>query len=67
MRLQDVQSQQSKLVKFLRTDMAVSEEAIAIAMRNIEQRSHLLPITLWQYGLITVDQLNQVFDWLESA
>jgi Protein of unknown function (DUF2949) len=24
-----------------------------------------LPIILWQYGLVTLSQLNQIFDWLE--
>lgn len=71
-RNQDVQarlldSRQSQLVEFLQTDMAVSDEAIAIGMRHTEQRSHLLPVVLWQYGLITLDQLNQVFDWLETT
>ncbi|MGB3496127.1 MAG: DUF2949 domain-containing protein [Elainellaceae cyanobacterium] len=67
MQIQDVQGQQSKLLAFLRTDMDVSEEAIAIAMRRTEERANLLPVVLWQYGLITLDQLNKVFDWLETA
>lgn len=67
MQIQDGQSQQSDLVTFLQTDLAVSDAAIAIAMRHIEHRSHLLPVVLWQYGLITLDQLNQVFDWLEAV
>lgn len=67
MQVQDVQSQQSKLLTFLKTDMDVSEEAIAIAMRRTEEQANLLPVVLWQYGLITLDQLNQVFEWLETA
>ncbi|CAA9283859.1 hypothetical protein AVDCRST_MAG92-3740, partial [uncultured Coleofasciculus sp.] len=32
-----------------------------------EQIPNLLPITLWQYGLITLVQLDQVFDWLYTS
>jgi len=28
---------------------------------------NLLPMVLWQYGLITIEQLDQVFDWMEKA
>jgi Protein of unknown function (DUF2949) len=24
-------------------------------------------MVLWQYGLITIEQLDQVFDWMEKA
>jgi hypothetical protein len=24
-------------------------------------------MTLWQYGLITLEQLEQIYDWLETA
>ncbi len=25
-----------------------------------------LPMLLWQYGLVSLEQLQQIFDWLES-
>jgi hypothetical protein len=26
-----------------------------------------LPMVLWQYGLVTLDQLDKIFDWLSEA
>jgi hypothetical protein len=26
-----------------------------------------LPMILWQYGLVTLEQLDRIFDWLETA
>lgn len=56
----------TRLVRFLQDDLAIPASAMAIALRQDEQDSTLLPMILWQYGLITLDQLNQVFDWLET-
>ena len=59
-------STQAKLIKFLRDELAVPTTAIALALRQPEQGTNL-PMVLWQYGLITLDQLNQIFDWMETA
>lgn len=58
---------QQKLVQFLQTEFAIPTEAIALALRNPEQTPNLLPLVLWQYGLITIEQLDKVFEWMESA
>jgi hypothetical protein len=57
---------QTLLIEFLQTDLAVSSEAIAMGMRKAEQATNLLPMALWQYGLVTTEQLSQIFDWLEE-
>jgi Protein of unknown function (DUF2949) len=59
-------STQAKLIKFLREELAVPATAIALALRQPEQGANL-PMVLWQYGLITLDQLNQIFDWMETV
>ncbi|MBN3890239.1 MAG: DUF2949 domain-containing protein [Nostoc sp. JL31] len=56
-----------KLINFLLEDLAIPATAISLALRHIEQNPSLLPMVLWQYGLITLTQLNQIFDWLEVA
>jgi hypothetical protein len=58
---------QSKLIQFLEDELAVPASSIAMALRRHESESSWLPIILWQYGLITLQQLNQVFEWMESA
>ncbi|MBW4489548.1 MAG: DUF2949 domain-containing protein [Trichocoleus desertorum ATA4-8-CV12] len=57
----------TRLIKFLREELAVPAAAIAIGLRHREQDMSQLPMILWQYGLITLDQLNRVFDWMETA
>ncbi|MGJ3252624.1 MAG: DUF2949 domain-containing protein [Elainellaceae cyanobacterium] len=57
---------QTQLINFLQNELAIPSEAIAIALRRTDQHSNLLPVVLWQYGLITIEQLDQVFDWLDA-
>lgn len=59
---------QPQLIQFLKSDLAISDAAIATALRHSDDQSpHLLPMVLWQYGLVTLDQLDSIFDWLETA
>lgn len=57
---------QSRLIHFLREDLAIPAASIAIALRHHEHASQL-PMVLLQYGLITLEQLDRIFDWLETA
>jgi hypothetical protein len=56
----------SRFIRFLQEDLAISASSIAIAQRQ-EQDPGLLPMLLWQYGLVTIEQLDRIFDWLETA
>ncbi|HHP7245863.1 MAG TPA: DUF2949 domain-containing protein [Elainellaceae cyanobacterium] len=58
---------QTRLINFLQDELAIPSEAIAMALRRTDTHSNLLPVVLWQYGLITIEQLDQVFDWLEAV
>ncbi len=55
------------LIRFLQEELAVSNDAIAVALRHCEQDPGPLPMVLWQYGLITMEQLEKIYDWLEAA
>jgi hypothetical protein len=57
---------QKKLIEYLQTELAVPSESIAIGLRQAGQTANLLPMALWQYGLVTTEQLSQIFDWLED-
>ena len=52
------------LLDFLRQELAIPDSAVAFAKRHQEQDPSLLPLALWQYGLVTLEQLDQIFDWL---
>ena len=52
------------LIDFLQSTLHLSADSIILAWKQAEQTPSLLPITLWQYGLISLSQLDQIFDWL---
>jgi Protein of unknown function (DUF2949) len=56
----------AQLIDYLQGEMAISNSAIAVALRQGEQDASQLPMVLWQYGLVTLEQLNLIFDWLEG-
>ena len=56
----------TRLISFLQSELAIPDAWIALAQRQGEN-PNLLPIILWQYGLLTLEQLDQVFDWLEKV
>jgi hypothetical protein len=58
---------QARLIRFLREELAIPQDSIAVALKQNEHGSNLLPMVLWQYGLITLEQLDRIFDWLETA
>lgn len=57
----------SGLIRFLEEELALSADSLAMAMRQREQDPGPLPMILWQYGLITIEQLDRIYDWLEKA
>jgi hypothetical protein len=66
-KLSDGASTVSKLIRFLQDELAIPAASIDLAVRHPEQTPNLLPMVLWQYGLITIEQLDQIFDWLETS
>jgi hypothetical protein len=57
----------NRFVKFLQEEINLPKNSIAIAQRSVEQNLGLMPMVLWQYGLITIEQLDRIYDWLESS
>jgi hypothetical protein len=55
-----------RFVEFLQDELALPTEAIALALQKCEHSFSLMPMVLWQYGLITLAQLDLIFDWLEA-
>jgi len=58
---------ETRLIKFLQEELAISDSAIATVKRHQEFDVTLLPMILWQYGLVTLEELDRIFDWLETA
>lgn len=57
----------NRLLQFLQDELRVPSESIQIALRQEEHTPNLFPMVLWQYGLITLEQLDKIFDWLATA
>ena len=55
------------LIHFLKEELQLPTNSIKLAFKYSEQMPNLLPITLWQYGLITLVQLDQIYDWLYTS
>lgn len=57
----------TNLIRFLQEELSVAPSSIEMALRHVEQDPGPLPMILWQYGLITLEQLEQIYDWMEAA
>ncbi len=55
----------NRLIRFLTEDLALSTASMNMALKQIESNPGPLPMVLWQYGLVTIEQLNQIYDWLD--
>ena len=56
----------TKFINFLKKELLLTSCDIAVAMRKSDLDNGPLPMLLWQYGLVDIEQLEQIFDWLES-
>lgn len=56
-----------RFLQYLQNELSVSKIAIEEALRSLGTDSYLLPIALWQCGVLTLAQLDQVYDWLAIA
>ena len=57
---------EKKFINFLHNELALSNADIAVALRHREFDKGPLPMVLWQYGLVNLEQLERIFDWLDE-
>ncbi|MEA5470500.1 DUF2949 domain-containing protein [Spirulina sp. 06S082] len=57
----------TRFINFLQDELALPSDSINLALRHREQSPSLLPMILWQYGLISLEQMDRIFDWLETS
>ncbi|NCJ08402.1 DUF2949 domain-containing protein [Synechococcales cyanobacterium C] len=56
----------TQLLQFLEQDLELPSHTIDLALRRLEQNPGPIPMVLWQYGLVSLEQLNQIYDYLET-
>ncbi|NJM58124.1 MAG: DUF2949 domain-containing protein [Synechococcales cyanobacterium RU_4_20] len=56
-----------RFIEFLQAELGLSSASISMALKRSEQDTGPLHMILWRYGLITLEQLEQIYDWMETA
>ena len=51
------------LLQFLQLRLGLSPSALDLGQRQAELEQAPLPIVLWSFGLLSLRQLEEVFDW----
>jgi hypothetical protein len=51
------------LLRYLRHELGLSDNALQLGLRQSEQEQAPLPVVLWRFGLITLEQFDQVLSW----
>jgi dTDP-4-dehydrorhamnose 3,5-epimerase-like enzyme len=56
----------TQVIDFVQQEFGISRAEVITALHHDESASQF-PLILWQYGFITVQQLDRLFEWLEGA
>ena len=54
----------TRFLIFLKEEFSLSDQAVSLAIKRSHLESAPLPIVLWDFGLITVDQYQELLDWI---
>jgi hypothetical protein len=54
------------LVRYLRQQIGLGESALELGIKQAQQEQAPLPVVLWRFGLISLEQLDQVLAWQEQ-
>ncbi|KAF3888228.1 MULTISPECIES: DUF2949 domain-containing protein [Nostocales] len=56
----------TQFINFLQKELLLTAGDIAIALKKHELNNEPLTMLLWQYGLVDIEQLERILDWLED-
>ncbi|MBW4555291.1 MAG: DUF2949 domain-containing protein [Trichormus sp. ATA11-4-KO1] len=59
-------SSEIKFINFLHKELELTNADIAVALRHRDIDNGPLPMLLWQYGLVNLEQLERILDWLDD-
>lgn len=60
------QSDLPEVINFLRQELNLSDSSVQLALKQSQSDHGSLPMVLWQYGLVSLKQLDTIYDWFES-
>ncbi|WP_245817346.1 DUF2949 domain-containing protein [Hydrococcus rivularis] len=52
--------------QFLHEELAIPKADLAMVIEKRQQSNDPLAMLLWQYGFISLEQLQRIFDWFDS-
>ncbi|MCT0198709.1 DUF2949 domain-containing protein [Synechococcus sp. CS-1325] len=56
----------SALVAYLQRELGLTQRALELGIRQARLEQAPLPVILWRFGLISLEQLDLVLAWQES-
>ncbi|NQV10449.1 MAG: DUF2949 domain-containing protein [Cyanobacteria bacterium] len=56
----------SALVRYLRRELGLSENALDLGVKQAQLEQAPLPVILWRFGLISLEQLDRVLAWQDN-
>ncbi|BAY26595.1 hypothetical protein NIES2100_64110 [Calothrix sp. NIES-2100] len=59
-----IRNSDKQFLNFLHNELELSSADISVALRHQQMDNGPLPMLLWQYGLVDLEQLERIFDWL---
>jgi hypothetical protein len=51
------------LVRYLRQELGMTETALGLGLKQAQLEQAPLPVVLWRFGLISLEQFDQVLAW----
>ena len=57
---------QPSLLRYLRQHLGLSENALELGVKQAVLEQAPLPVVLWRFGLISLEQLDQVLSWQDQ-
>lgn len=57
----------TRFIKFLKEELLLPNDSLATLERSWVQNPGPIPMILWKYGLVTLEELDRIYDWLEKG
>jgi hypothetical protein len=51
------------LLRYLRAELGLSDNALQLGLKQSDLEQAPLPVVLWRFGLISLEQLDHVLSW----
>ena len=53
-----------KIIPFLKDELCLEESSIDLALKLSIKNNTPLPVLMWSYGILTIDELDQLYTFL---